>query len=207
MKAPNLEPFEWLTHGFGVKGHEYPAAIRLVRQIHSCLILDTAELDGPGLSDGDALICRTTRLLVGVKTADCVPVLLADPDSRMVAAVHAGWRGSADNIIGLAVRRLVEAGVEARRIVAAVGPSIGPCCYETGSEVASRFDQVFRFKTQVSGTSHLDLPAVNEAQLRAEGVSNIWVARECTFCNAEKFESFRRDGEKSGRMISYIGVQ
>lgn len=207
MKAPNLARFEWLLHEFGTRGHQYPNGLTLVRQVHSCVVCDADEAGGGELREADAILCRTAGTVVGVKTADCVPILLADPVMRRVAAIHAGWRGSAGNITGLAVRNFIRDGLDPRGLVAAVGPAIGPCCYETGPEVAARFDPVFRSRIQESGAAHLDLAAVNEFQLRAEGVTNIWVAGTCTFCDPERFESFRRDGEKSGRMISYIGRQ
>src|SRR6202034_674597 len=82
---------------------------------------------------------------------------------------------------------------------AAIGPSIGVCCYEVGPEVAQRFAQ--------QGPVHLDLRAINEAQLRAAGVANIWKSGECTFCLPGRFYSFRRERQQAGRMLSFIGLQ
>jgi copper oxidase (laccase) domain-containing protein len=84
---------------------------------------------------------------------------------------------------------------------AAIGPSIGACCYEVGPEVA------FEFEINVSKPIHLDLPAVNEKQLRDTGVVNIWVSGECTYCAKERFYSYRREREQAGRMTSFIGWQ
>jgi hypothetical protein len=119
-----------------------------------------------------------------------------------VAAIHAGWRGSAAGIAAVAVRTVSERwNVQPRDLRAAIGPSIGVCCYEVGPEVASKFE------IGVSKSVHLDLPAVNEKQLRDAGVADIWVSGECTFCANDRFYSFRREREQAGRMTSFIGWQ
>jgi YfiH family protein len=207
ITVPEFTCFAWLRHGFGLRDsilpYEISARIRTVRQIHSGTVLDAAEC-ADVVRDGDALISRESGVVVGVKTADCVPILLVDPVTRAVAAVHAGWRGTVENIVGNTVRALQDKfGVQPADILAAIGPSIGPCCYEVGPEVAVRFG----FQTGAGGTgkTQLDLPAVNERQLRETGVKSVWKSGECTYCSPERFFSFRREREAAGRMMSFVG--
>src|SRR5579863_7650956 len=159
IQAPNFADMEWLDHGFGLRDSAMPAGIRTVKQIHSCTVLDAAEV----AEEGDALISDLAGVSVGVKTADCVPILLVDPSIPAVAAIHAGWRGSAENIVAAAVRQMAARWkTRPESLRAAIGPSIGPCCYEVGDEVANQFERWI----PVSKNRHLDLPAVNERQLR-----------------------------------------
>lgn len=198
IAAPVFDDLDWLTHGFGLRESTLPAGVRLLKQIHSANVFDAARC-GPG-EEGDALISREAGVIVGVKTADCVPVLLADPKTQTVAAIHAGWRGTVENVVVRAVEALArEWGARPADIRAAIGPSIGPCCYEVGPEVAVRFE------AGCNSRKHIDLPDRNEKQLRATGVNKIWRADECTFCQADRFFSFRREGAAAGRMISFIG--
>jgi hypothetical protein len=208
IEAPNLRDLEWLEHGFGLRDSAVPAGVTTVKQVHSSIILDAAELDDAGVAvsarQGDALISDRPGVRVGVKTADCVPILLVDTSSRVVAAIHAGWRGSAENIAGGTVRELAARwSTRPENVRAAIGPAIGVCCYEVGPEVAHRFERW----VPVAKNRHLDLPAINEKQLRIEGVVDIWKSGQCTYCMAEKFFSFRREREHAGRMLSFIGLQ
>jgi hypothetical protein len=207
LKAPNLSHLEWLIHGFGFRDSIYPERIATLKQIHSDIVLE-ATLPADRFAEGDALISLPPGPVVGVRTADCVPVLIADSRTRAVAAVHAGWRGSAADIASRAVRELItHFGSRAEDLHAAVGPSIGPCCYEVGADVARRFGTCRPEWHEGEGATKIDLPAVNEAQLRRAGVQDVWVARECTFCMPEKYFSYRREKDEAGRMISFIGRQ
>jgi YfiH family protein len=204
MKAANFADLKWLDHGFGLRDSEAPAGVITVKQIHSSIVLDAETR----LPEGDALISDRSGILVGVKTADCVPILLVDPSIPVVAAIHAGWRGTAANIVDAAVREL-SARWKTRpgNLRAAIGPSIGVCCYEVGPEVAHRFATWNSKLRQAESPVHLDLPAINEAQLRDAGVTDIWKSGECTFCQPGRFFSFRREREQAGRMVSFIGLQ
>jgi YfiH family protein len=200
IQAPNFADLDWLDHGFGLRGSAMPPGIKTVKQIHSSLVLDAAG----SAAEGDALISDRAGISVGVKTADCVPILLVDPSIPLVAAIHAGWRGSAENIAAAVVRQLTARWkTRPENLRAAIGPSIGVCCYEVGTEVAYQFERWIR----VTNDRHLDLPAINEIQLRAAGVTDIWKSGECTFCGADRFFSFRREREQAGRMLSFIGLQ
>ena len=187
ITAPNLEEFDWLVHGFGLRDAAPPAGITTARQIHSAIVLDAAGRRGEIIGEGDALISNRPGVIVGVKTADCVPILLVEPSMHVVASIHAGWRGTAQNIVAATIRCLSDLWkTDPGNIRAAIGPSIGECCYEVGAEVAGRFG------IDATGPVHLDLRAINEVQLRAEGVSDIWKSGDCTFCHADRFYSYRR---------------
>jgi YfiH family protein len=171
--------------------------VSTVKQVHSNLVLLAEE---PGvLGEGDALITNRPGLAISIRTADCYPILLADPQRRAVAAIHAGWRGTAAQIVRKTLEEMAtEFGTDPRAVSAAIGPGIGACCYEVGEEVARQFG--------VEGRTHLDLASENRKQLEAAGVppQNIEVLGVCTFCDAEHFFSYRREKEKAGRMTSFI---
>ena len=124
-----------------------------------------------------------------------------------MACIHAGWRGTAYNIAIAGVNEMIARyGARAADLHAAIGPAIGPCCYEVGVEVAHRFTAWNRDLEWAQKTARIDLPGINELQLRAAGVTDIWQAKECTFCAADRFFSFRREKERAGRMLSFIGM-
>lgn len=215
IRAPNFSGLEWLEHGFGLRDSrvcegELPAGIFRVRQVHSARVLEAGRSAAPEgvVPEGDALVSRQPGVLAGVKTADCVPILLVDLHLRAVAAIHAGWRGTAENIAAAAVRDMAERwGSRPGNIRAAIGPSIGVCCYEVGPEVARRFGTWIPEMGSANKPMRLDLPLVNEIQLRETGVPDVWKSGECTFCREDRFFSFRREREKAGRMLSFIGLQ
>jgi YfiH family protein len=199
IAAPNLEAIPGLVHGFGLRDSVWPPEVTLVRQIHSDIVWDAERINEPN-PEGDALVSRSR--LVGVKTADCVPILLADPETGSVASIHAGWRGTALDIAAKTVEELTRRwNVRPENLRAAVGPAIGGCCYEVGPEVAHRFG------IPASGPVHIDLAGINRRCLAAVGVRDIWVSGECTFCSPDRFFSFRRERDEAGRMLSYIGWQ
>ena len=205
IQAPNLA-FEWLVHGFGERETVIPEGITTVKQIHSSIVIDAEGRDGVSCGEGDALVSGQSGITVGVKTADCVPILIADETNRAVAAIHAGWRGTAGNIVEAAVASLVDRfGSKPKNLHAAIGPSIGGCCYQVSADVAHRFGTWVQEWAEVDTTISIDLPRVNSIQLENCGVESVWMAGLCTRCSAERFWSFRRDGELAGRMISFIG--
>jgi purine-nucleoside/S-methyl-5'-thioadenosine phosphorylase / adenosine deaminase len=208
-RVPAFQAYGWLDAGFGTRDSVSwpdPARLAILKQVHSSRIVRAS---APGtIGEGDALIANAPGLLAGVRTADCVPILLADTRNRAVAAVHAGWRGAADRIVMKTAEMLgSEFGTRPEDIQAAIGPSIGVCCYEVGPEVAVRFrDWLDGMDT--GEKVHLDLREANRRQLIAAGVEDdrICLADNCTCC-AHEFHSYRRDGTQAGRMISAIGIR
>jgi len=190
----------WVEHGFGTRTANLDqAAMASLKQIHSNISF-TAERPGC-VGEGDALVARTPGLTVSVRTADCFPILLADPKTRSVAAVHAGWRGTAAGVVGATLARMRdEFGTDAGNVYAVIGPGIGPCCYEVGVEVAGQFG--------MDQAGKLDLAAENRRQMVAAGLKpqKIDFVGGCTFCYPTLFFSWRRDRDLAGRMISFIRV-
>jgi polyphenol oxidase len=199
----SLDSLPGIEYEFGDRHTTPPPDVVIVHQVHSACVISNR--GRPARRDpGDALIENTPGTAIGVKTADCVPILLADPVQRAVAAVHAGWRGTAASIVHAAIRAMgMEFGTRPEDLHAAIGPSIGACCYEVGPDV------VREFGVHAPGRVHLDLRAMNAKQLEAAGVlpANIAVSEECTKCRPEKYHSFRHDGEAAGRMISWIRIR
>lgn len=190
----------WLKHGFGTRLDTLSQdGMASVEQIHSAAVL-VANRAGPA-GHGDALVTNSPGVMVSVRAADCFPILLADARNRAVAAVHAGWRGTAAHIITGTLREMRERfGTGAADVYAAVGPGIGVCCYEVGIDVARQFG--------LGQAGRIDLAAANRGQLITAGVPNghIEIMGGCTRCDARRFHSFRRDGDRAGRMISFAGV-
>ena len=209
LRSELLEEFAWLRHGFGTRTADLPALpMATVKQIHSAEIRQTA-IAGP-CGKADALISATPGLAVGVKTADCVSVLLVDSEHRVVAAVHAGWRGTVQEIVALTVAAMVrDYETNPISIYAAIGPAIGACCYEVSADVARRFVKWDPSLATVGGKPHLDLESFNAMQLQAAGVPVDQIARAglCTKCNIDTYFSFREEGEKAGRMMSWIALK
>ena len=206
-----------------------------LKQIHSDVIhLFSAS---PAHScKGDASVTNRPGLLLAVQTADCVPILLVDPKKRAVAAIHAGWKGTLARIAEKAVGRLrLEFGSKPSDLLAALGPSIGPCCYEVGADFVTKFNAQFAdasgfFDEPRTGDEpnplqwlsmmppghqppprnvHLDLPKANGAQLLVAGLrpQNIFSSGVCTACRTDLFFSHRREGALTGRLLSVIGIR
>lgn len=190
-----------------------------VTQVHGARVVD-ADAFFDGLADlrreeADALIASRAGLAVGVRTADCVPILVADPRSGAVAAVHAGWRGAVANIVGQAVDAMIarDPAVSPSRLVAAIGPHIRGASFEVGDEVVAAVREAMR----VAGGSeeglvlegsrpHVELSCLIRAQLRARGIAEAHIEDVAgdTFAEPARFHSYRRDGASSGRMLSVI---
>jgi polyphenol oxidase len=195
----------WLRHGFGTRHQEdWPGVYTRLKQIHSCIVVDAQDRRGV-LGPGDAMVTSARHNWIGVRTADCVPVLLADRRKQVVAAVHAGWRGTVANVAGNTVETMQNLhGSNPADIVAAIGPSIGVCCFEVGPEIVSEFE---RQLPGVSTGRHVDLVEANRRQLLASGITAIDMAGLCTKCLAEEFHSYRRENGVEGRMVSAIRVE
>lgn len=204
FRATELDALPWLVHGFGTRQSDVPAwfeNLATVKQIHSATVVSAEGRCGI-LGEGDALLEDRPGAVVAVKTADCMPILLVDEQHRAVAAVHAGWRGTAAQIVAMAVNAMqVRFGTAPGDLHAAIGPGIAKCCYEVGPEVAAHFGG--------QGRAHISLSDANRAQLLSAGVTRerIYTSNLCTMCLAEEFHSFRRDRDAAGRLYSFAGIR
>lgn len=198
LRSVLLERLGWAEHGFGTRSARLTQeAMASLEQVHSSIVHVASRTGCAGR--GDALLTAHPGLAVSVRTADCYPVLLADPEHRAVAAVHAGWRGAAAGVVGETIGQMRSVcGTRPGALYAAVGPGIGACCYEVGAEVARRFGK--------ESAGRLDLAAEICKQLLASGVpeAHVDLLGGCTFCEAGRFYSYRREGKQTGRMISFI---
>jgi YfiH family protein len=206
-----------------------------LKQIHSDVIhlFDTVPAES---CRGDASVTNRPGFLLGVQTADCVPILLVNPKKRAVAAVHAGWRGTLQRIVAKTIGQIqMHFKTKPSDLLAAIGPSIGGCCYEVGTEVAGQFLSQFaeapdwfdEFRTgdepnpiqwlNMMPPGHqpppknvlLDLRKANRAQLLGAGLraQNIFVSDLCTACRRDLLFSYRKEGPQSGRLLSVIGMR
>ncbi|HKW56006.1 MAG TPA: peptidoglycan editing factor PgeF [Candidatus Acidoferrum sp.] len=205
-----------------------------LKQFHS----DVAHVFDSAPSDpcrGDAAITNRPGLLLAVQTADCVPILLADPQKRGIAAIHAGWRGTLARIVTKTIGAMqMHFRTNARDLLAAIGPCIGPCCYEVGTEVATQFlsqfpDAASYFDELRTGDEpnplqwlnmappghqpppksvFLNLRAANRSQLLSAGLrsQNIHVLDLCTACRPDLLFSYRKQGSSTGRLMSAISL-
>jgi YfiH family protein len=180
------------------------------KQVHGArvaLVVEGTLPERVAETEADVVATAVPGTVVGVYTADCVPILLSDGDGR-VAAAHAGWRGTVQGVASAAVEALVSIGAERERLRAALGPSICARCFEVGDEVAAEFDRVTPSAViRTDGHKpHVDLWAANRALLVAAGVpaESIDAAPPCTMCEPERFFSFRRDGGGIGQQLSFV---
>jgi polyphenol oxidase len=190
-------------------------AERVVRvaQVHGgdALVLRRGDRLSGDLPPADIIVSDAPGTALVVCVADCVPLLLADPDTGAVAAAHAGWRGTAAGVAGLAVRVLQqEFGADPGRLMAAVGPSIGGCCYEVGAEVRDAFatagHPVAEWFAPSGDRFRLDLWRATRDQLESAGVppAQTRVAGLCTATHRDRFFSYRAEGPGTGRLAAAI---
>jgi YfiH family protein len=175
-----------------------------VRQVHGKRIVPGLA-PSPPRDEADGVTSSTVGLAACVAVADCVPILLARPDGRAVAAVHAGWRGTLARIAAEGVRALATGG-DGEAPLAVIGPSIGPCCYQVSEDLADQFAAAFGPRVIQRGARgpHLDLWVANERALRDAGVVRVAQLRRCTACEPRLFYSHRRDGGRTGRMVAFV---
>ena len=188
--------------------------LRTVRQVHSNRSVEAGEVALEVAVDADGLMTRQPSILIGIQTADCIPVLVADPVNRAVAAFHAGWRGTVARIVELGIVRMqAEFGSDPADLFAAIGPGIGPCCYTVGEEVRTHFGANFSYAEELfqerDGALIVDLVEANRRQLLAAGLAadSISVVGGCTACQQESFYSHRASGGHAGRMMAVIGIR
>ncbi len=183
----------------------------LLHQVHGslCVASDLRTADGRPPRADAVLALEGAGIVPAVRTADCLPLLIVDGLGRWAAAVHAGWRGLAVGVLAGAIAELKSRGVAAASLVAAIGPSIGPCCYEVGAEVLESVAQASRVPvSQVEvDRRRLDLRKAARIQLVALGIDSaaISTAPWCTCCRTDLFYSYRRDGSGTGSHLSCVG--
>jgi YfiH family protein len=192
-------------------------ALSTCYQIHSAEALIAEHGWGAARPEGDAVVTRVSGIACGALAADCAPVLIADPEARVVAAAHAGWKGALTGVVDGAVRRMVELGADPARMVAAVGPCIGPDSYEVGLDFVERFqseapesNRFFR-PGEHSGKRMFDLPGFVLQRLAEAGVERReWVGRDT--CAEESLffsnrRAFKRGESDYGRLLSAIVLE
>lgn len=184
--------------------------IYLPIQKHTNTVMIVDSTTEPAIAD--AVVTDKKGLFIGVQVADCVPILLCDPKKRVVGAVHAGWRGTAQAILKKTLQTFYgKYGSDPASMMIAIGPSIRQCCYEVDSDVfaavscSTKSEGYFRQKGE---KYHIDLARLNRLQALDAGVApeNIWISDDCTFCSPEKFHSYRFSGGLTGRQAGFIGI-
>ena len=217
LRWEDWERFDWLVHGFSTRlagdfAEPVGAAERLgadrmelrsLSQIHSGLVHNA---DGEFPVEGDGLLGSLPGALLSIRVADCLPVLLLDPQRRAVAAIHAGWRGAAAGIAARVVERMAaDFGCRPKDIQALLGPCISAPRFEVGPEVAEQFPAETVIDRQPR--PHIDLEQAVRLQLGNAGVETIHGGGLCTYDRDDWFYSYRRQGKASGRMLAVIGIR
>lgn len=210
-----------VAHGFLARERALSERYRAVRvrQVHGSAIVWADGSTSSPAGEADAVATEESGVAVAIATADCVPLLLAAPEARVVAAVHAGWRGSLAGIVPAMLAELrARRDIRAAELRVAIGPAIDGCCFEIERAIAERFAD--RFGAQVwrawrdgsrpspvaKGT--LDLRLVNRRILIDAGVKEdaIELVGPCTYCGGDSFASYRREGPNAGRQLSWIAL-
>jgi purine-nucleoside/S-methyl-5'-thioadenosine phosphorylase / adenosine deaminase len=184
-----------------------------MKQVHGEDIVEVKNKKLKEAGEADAMVTQENEIFLGVLTADCVPILFVAPEQKHVAAVHAGWRGTMAGIAAKTVRLFQENyGVPAEAIEAALGPSIGGCCYEVKDDVTQPLLKKWGKLAEGSirredGKSFLDLRRLNRDMLQQTGIppERIFQIGPCTSCAPDEFFSYRREKKETGRQISFIG--
>ena len=183
-------------------------------QIHSATAVIVDKPWNGEAAEADALVTRTPGLAIGALTADCAPILLCDPQARVIAAAHAGWRGALSGVAEATIAAMEELGAKRERVVAVIGPSISQRAYEVGADYVDRFlaeepaSETFFMTDESSGEPHFDLSGYVAERLSRAGVGSVSDLGLCTYCDETRLFSYRRSqhhGEEDyGRQISAI---
>jgi len=227
LQAEGWERFPGLVHGFSGRLQETPAALShapgrslplcIVRQVHGneITVVDQHDSVRAERPEADGMITTEAGLLLGIASADCVPVLMVAPQQGLVAALHAGWRGTLQGISPRAVEMLAtDWNVDPASLWVALGPAIGGCCYEVGVEIGESLLQCWDISSPTAwrpqGTrGFLELREINRIQFEHVGVprEQVQLTGPCTFCDSLRFVSYRREGPNASRQLSVIGWQ
>jgi YfiH family protein len=196
--------------------HLADAPLITLRQVHSNRVHIIEDISAQwNLAEGDAIATRVESIALAVKTADCLPVLIADPANNAIAAAHSGWRGTLSRILLCTIREMQWAfGSDPSQLLAAIGPGIRACCFEVGRDVADLFKNEYPGCCSANVTAGhgkkylLDLGKVLDMQMNLAGIrpENRYDLGACTCCNTHEFFSHRAEGPAAGRMMSVIGL-
>lgn len=219
LKSTLLSQIPGIVHGFGSRTEPVPSAFEPAfweanrprwKQVHATGIVCVTQ-PAQDCGETDSLYSRTPGIPIPIMTADCVPILFARKDGKAVATIHAGWRGTKARITRVLWEKLAQEGEKPSQWYAAIGPSIGPCCYEVSEELAQEFQAKVTkelgpdaARQTVPKHRHLDLPALNQAELYSIGLAGVEVLPHCTRCAQEGgeplFSSYRREGSGTRQM-------
>ncbi len=223
LEAPGWQRFDGLQHGFSCRLDDRAAGVLrfiraglrpyLTRQVHGTTVLTVhSGMPPTDQIEADGLQTAAGGILLGIVTADCVPILVVDTTRRVVAALHAGWRGTLAGISAHAIEQLKASGRETLSSVwVALGPAIGPCCYEVGRTLGESICEAWNIHAPDAwrprgDKGYLDLRAVNREQLVRAGVPahQVQTVGPCTCCD-KRYASYRREGATAARQLSVIG--
>jgi YfiH family protein len=231
-RVGGVSPGSFASLNFGLKGGDSPDNVRRnlerfaalvgfdadrlfrLKQVHGSRVVEVRAGDDPRAvlaEQADALVSSAPGVTLGVVTADCVPVLLVDPQAPAVGVAHAGWRGLQAGVVQAAIERMGQLyGSAPARLLAATGPCIGACCYEVGADLAAGFQGIPRAVVPRPGRRpHLDLAVAVRHVLVSAGVPGSSIAQPvglCTHCQRELFFSYRRDGSATGHHLSVVAL-
>jgi hypothetical protein len=229
LKFTPLEKFGFIRHGFilgkkdvtGINSSDIPELISIAsgipeekfrvvipKQVHQAQVLSFKEkLEEKVKSiEGDALLTDQDNLFLVIQVADCLPVFLADPATEIVGLAHIGWRGALSGMAEEVIRKFKEVfNAKPSDLHLVFGPTIGKCCYKISDDLTVLFDEKYIDKRGTE--NYLDLANFVKDEFLKAGVKeeNILVSRECTFCGDQRYQSYRKDKEKAGRMVAFIG--
>ena len=227
LQAEGWGRFPGLVHGFSGRLQENSTAsslhlvenlpLRTVRQVHGdeIIMVDQHSSAGNERPEADGMLTVDTGLLLGIASADCVPVLIVAPQQGLVAALHAGWRGTLKGIGARAVELLMaDWSIDPASLWVALGPAIGGCCYEVGVEIGEALVQRWGTSSPsawrpLGEKGFLDLREINLTKFERAGVprAQTQFVGPCTFCDFSRFASYRREGSSASRQLSMIGWQ
>ncbi len=190
---------------------DLPGTPHRAKQVHGTDILVCR---GPGIQHQEQadILIGMNGASVAVRVADCVPVLLAAPTAGIIAAVHAGWRGTTARTVTHAIAAMQRYGAKPKQIFASIGPCIGPCCFEIDDSAANDLSQccndAHRFIRRANNRAHANLAGINAQQLRYAGIPKVHIEQitACTCCDEKCFYSWRRDGKRAGRHLAVVAL-
>lgn len=193
---------KFVCKGLGIP----PENLVIPQQTHSDNVVIIKNNSHSPLKDTDALVTNQAQIALALNFADCVPLIFYDPVKQVIACAHAGWRGTAAKIGPKAVEKMVEEfDSNPEDIIALIGPAIGKCCFEAGSDVLEKLKATLKeYPAEIFSNSHADLKLINKFQLLDIGVKKIDVCEYCTSCQTELFFSYRKENANTARHSALI---